>query len=65
MRWTTLTSVGVAASLMMTTATLAEGIDELPSELAAASEGVDEGQPIEASAYRDWTPRSGPPWTIG
>lgn len=49
-------------------ATQADGhsaIGELPAETAKAYEGVDEGQPIGQSAYRDWTPRSGPPWTIG
>lgn len=40
-------------------------IGELSAETAKAYEGVDEGQPIGQSAYRDWTPRSGPPWTIG
>lgn len=61
----TLTSLGLTAALMMSTAALAEGLDELPANLAAAYEGVDEGQPIEPSAYRDWTPRSAPPWKIG
>ncbi|MEM9224236.1 MAG: ABC transporter substrate-binding protein [Pseudomonadota bacterium] len=46
-------------------AAFAEGLSELPPELSAAYEGVDEGQPIEPSAYREWTPRSGPPWKIG
>lgn len=43
----------------------AEGLNELPPEIAAYYEGVDEGQPIGPSAYRNWTPRSEPPWTIG
>lgn len=44
---------------------VAEGLDELPAELAKAYEGVDAGQPIEPSKYREWTPRSSPPWKIG
>lgn len=40
-------------------------VSELPAETALAYEGVDEGQPIGPSAYRDWTPRSEAPWTIG
>ena len=43
----------------------AAGVDELPPDLAAAYKGVDEGQPVGPSAYRDWTPRHAPPWTIG
>lgn len=58
-------SLAVATGLAIGTSTFAAGLDELPADLAAAYEGVDEGQPIQASAYRDWTPRSGPPWTIG
>lgn len=40
-------------------------VGELPPETQLAYEGVDEGQPIGQSAYRDWTPRSEAPWTIG
>ncbi len=53
----------VAASL--TVPALAEGIDELPPEIAKAYEGVDSGQPIKPSAYREWKPRGEAPWTIG
>jgi ribose transport system substrate-binding protein len=44
---------------------LAEGIDELPPDIAKAYEGVDAGQPVKPSAYREWKPRSAGPWTIG
>lgn len=57
--------VAVPMAFAMTLSASAEGLDELPSELAAAYEGVDEGQPIGPSAYREWTPRSEAPWTIG
>ncbi|GAB5468431.1 MAG: hypothetical protein Kilf2KO_14610 [Rhodospirillales bacterium] len=43
----------------------AAGLDELPPDLAAAYVGVDEGQPVDPSAYREWTPRSEAPWKIG
>ncbi len=43
----------------------AEGIDELPPEIAKAYEGLDAEQPVGPSAYRDFKPRKGPPWTIG
>jgi len=46
-------------------AAFAAGLDELPADLAKAYEGVDAGQPIEPSKYREWTPRSEPPWKIG
>lgn len=65
MRTSLLTCLGVASTLAFTNAALSEGLDELPPELAAAYEGVDDGQPVGPSAYRDWTPRSAPPWKIG
>jgi len=52
-------------TLLISTSAMSSVLDELPADLAEAYEGVDDGQPIAASAYRDWTPRSGPPWTIG
>ena len=58
-------SLALVSALTLSTAAIAEGLDELPADLAAAYQGVDEGQPIEASAYRDWTPRSEAPWKIG
>lgn len=46
-------------------ASMAAGVDELPKDLAAAYNGLDPQQPVGASAYRDWKPKKGPPWTIG
>jgi ribose transport system substrate-binding protein len=57
-----------AASVLLlglATAAQAEGLDELPADLAAAYEGVDEGQPVGPSKYREWTARPAPPWKIG
>lgn len=46
----------------------AEGVDELPPEIQKSlyTKGeIDPQQPIGPSAYRDWKPKKGPPWTIG
>lgn len=56
---TVLFSVGVAH---------ATGVDEITPEVAKrlySKDVLDPAQPIEASAYRDWKPKKGPPWTIG
>lgn len=58
-------TVGAAALAIIGSGATAQGVDELPAEIQKYYEGVDEGQPIGASAYRDWGPRSSPPWTIG
>jgi ribose transport system substrate-binding protein len=44
---------------------VADGIDELPPDVASAYLGLDPQQPQGPSAYRDWKPKKGPPWTIG
>lgn len=49
-------------------AALAEGLDELPPDIQSklySKDKLDPAQPIGASAYRDWKPKKGPPWTIG
>jgi len=43
----------------------AAGIDELPPDVAKAYQDLDPQQPRGPSAYRDWKPKKGPPWTIG
>lgn len=46
----------------------AAGVDELPQDIRQRlynPELLDPLQPIGASAYRDWKPKKGPPWTIG
>jgi len=55
----------VIATVLLNQIAHAEGLDELPEALAKAYEGVDVGQPVEASRYREWKPRSEPPWKIG
>jgi ribose transport system substrate-binding protein len=41
------------------------GVDELAPDVAKAYQGLDPQQPQGPSAYRDWKPKNGPPWTIG
>ncbi|XWN29322.1 MAG: ABC transporter substrate-binding protein [Devosia sp.] len=65
MRYLLTALLGAAAIAVSSASGSAEGVDELPADVQKAYEGVDEGQPIDASVYREWTPRSEPPWTIG
>ena len=49
-------------------AALAAGLDELPPEIQSQlynKDLLDPQQPTGPSAYRDWKPKKGPPWTIG
>ena len=61
--------LGVLAALFWLPASgLAEGVDELPGEIAEklyAPDMLDPMQPIGPSAYRDWKAPNPPPWTIG
>ncbi len=44
------------------------GVDEITPEVAKrlySKDVLDPAQPVGASAYRDWKPKKGPPWTIG
>jgi len=46
----------------------AAGVDELPADIRNKlynKDMLDPQQPIGPSAYRDWKPKKGPPWTIG
>ena len=61
-------SVVLAAMLWLPLSGLAEGVDELPAEIAEklyAEDMLDPMQPIGPSAYRDWKAPNPPPWTIG
>ena len=56
----------VAAGIMASTAMAAAGgVDQLPPDVAKAYQGLDPQQPTGASAYTDFKPKHGPPWTIG
>lgn len=65
MRRSLIATASIAVLAASVAGASAQGLDELPASIAAAYEGVDDGQPIGPSAYREWTPRSEPPWTIG
>jgi ribose transport system substrate-binding protein len=57
-----------AAILGLGGAAVAAGVDELPPDIQKklySKEALDPAQPIGPSAYRDWKPKKGPPWTIG
>ena len=57
-----------AAMLGLGGAAVAAGLDELPPDIQKklySKEALDPAQPIGPSAYRDWKPKKGPPWTIG
>jgi ribose transport system substrate-binding protein len=46
----------------------AEGLDEIPANIRDSvynPDFMDPIQPLGPSAYRDWKPKKGPPWTIG
>jgi ribose transport system substrate-binding protein len=45
----------------------AAGLDELPADTQKlyAKNMLDPVQPVGESAYRNWKPKKGPPWTIG
>jgi ribose transport system substrate-binding protein len=47
---------------------MALGVDELPQDVQDRlynKDRIDPQQPTGPSAYRDWKPKKGPPWTIG
>jgi ribose transport system substrate-binding protein len=57
-----------AVSMSMSAAAFAAGVDELPQDIRDRlynPDLLDPVQPIGPSAYRDWKPKKGPPWTIG
>ncbi|PWE53368.1 sugar ABC transporter substrate-binding protein [Metarhizobium album] len=58
-------ALAIFAAVSVTGQVAAEGLDELSPDVAAYYQGLDPEQPTGASAYRDFKPRKGPPWTIG
>ena len=61
-------AVSCAALMFAAGSATAAGVDELPQDIREklyAAPLLDPSQPIGASAYRDWKPKKGPPWTIG
>jgi ribose transport system substrate-binding protein len=61
-------SAVLSATLGLSIAAGAVGLDEIPADIQKrlySKEVLDPQQPIGPSAYRDWKPKKGPPWTIG
>jgi len=57
-----------AGVLGLSGAATAAGVDELPPDIQSRlynKDQLDPQQPVGPSAYRDWKPKKGPPWTIG
>jgi ribose transport system substrate-binding protein len=61
-------TLSVAAAFAIGAPAFAAGVDELPKAIQDElynPKMMDPQQPVAESAYRDWTPKKGPPWTIG
>jgi ribose transport system substrate-binding protein len=62
------TTLALALSLGGLNTLHAEGLDEIPANIRDSvynPDFMDPIQPLGPSAYRDWKPKKGPPWTIG
>ena len=58
----------LAASFGWSSASVAEGLDEIPADVRANvynPDLTDSMQPLAASVYRDWKSPNKPPWTVG
>ncbi len=58
----------LAVALAICGPAAAGGVDELPKDIQDElynPNAIDPIQPVGESAYREWKPRKGPPWTIG
>lgn len=61
-------AMACGALLLLGGNAMATGVDELPQDIQASlydKAHLDPMQPIGPSAYREWTPKRPPPWTIG
>lgn len=68
MNWLKVAALLTAITFATPLAALAAGLDELPPDIQKglySKAALDPMQPIGPSAYRDWKPKKGPPWTIG
>jgi ribose transport system substrate-binding protein len=58
----------LSAAFSLSAPALAAGLDDIPADVRQRlynPKMIDPDQPIAASAYVDWKPKHGPPWTIG
>jgi ribose transport system substrate-binding protein len=63
-----LLSIALIAPMFASASSIAAGVDELPKSVQDElynKDMIDPAQPVGESAYRDWTAKRPPPWTIG
>jgi ribose transport system substrate-binding protein len=63
-----LLSIALIAPMFASASSIAAGVDELPKPVQDElynKDMIDPAQPVGQSAYRDWTAKRPPPWTIG
>jgi ribose transport system substrate-binding protein len=61
-------SIALIAPIFASASSIAAGVDELPKVIQDElynKDMIDPAQPTGESAYRDWTAKRPPPWTIG
>jgi ribose transport system substrate-binding protein len=61
-------SIALIAPIFASASSIAAGVDELPKAIQDElynKDMIDPAQPTGESAYRDWTAKRPPPWTIG
>lgn len=61
-------AIGLGAIFTWSAPVVAAGLDDIPSNIRQRlydPKMIDPAQPIGPSAYVDWKPKHGPPWTIG
>ena len=61
-------AIGLGAIFTWSAPVVAAGLDDIPSDIRQRlydPKMIDPAQPIGPSAYVDWKPKHGPPWTIG
>jgi ribose transport system substrate-binding protein len=61
-------SITLIVPMLASASSIAAGVDELPKAIQDElynKDMIDPAQPVGDSAYRDWTAKRPPPWTIG
>jgi ribose transport system substrate-binding protein len=61
-------ALGLGAIFVLSAPVAAAGLDDIPADIRQRlydPKMIDPAQPIGPSAYVDWKPKHGPPWTIG
>jgi ribose transport system substrate-binding protein len=61
-------TLALGAMFCLSTPVVAAGLDDIPADIRQRlydPKMIDPAQPIGPSAYVDWKPKHGPPWTIG